>query len=139
MNSAAGNQSDWTVAAIGRLFGWPRAVTAIAGGSIVGKLWCGDGEPRCYRDRVTMFRHRRLLAGMHAASTVAVSCADITGTSASVSIPTERRDFGQPRCSHSFREPSARATGVRPGRKNGPEENSHKYLNFAVVPGRNVV
>jgi len=86
-----------------------------------------------------MFRHRRLLAGMHAASTAAVSCADIIGASASVSVPTERRDFGQPSCSQSFREPSARAMGVRPGRKNGPEENSHNYLNFAVVPGRNVV
>jgi hypothetical protein len=87
---------------------------------------------------MTMFRHDDLLAGMHAASTVVLSCAGTISTNASVWMQTERRGLSQPRCFRSFRQPSAPLGGVRPGRKQGPEENSHKYLTFAVCAARNV-
>ena len=93
----------------------------------------------CYRGSMTVFRHDYdLLTGMHAASTVALPCAGTTSAIAAVWTMSERRSSRQPRCFRLFRQPSAPSVGVCPGRKQGPEENSHKYLSFAVLPARNV-
>ena len=75
-----------------------------------------------------------LLTGMLAASTVALSCAGAMGTDAAVWTAEDRHDLSRPRRFRSFL-----SVGVRPGRQQGPEENSHEYLNIAVVPARNVV
>jgi hypothetical protein len=88
---------------------------------------------------MTVFRYDYdLLAGMHAASTAALSCAGTGNAIAAGWMMPERRSSRQPRCFRLFSQPSAPAVGVRPGRKQGPEENSHKYLSFAVIPARNV-
>jgi hypothetical protein len=93
----------------------------------------------CYRGSMTVFRHDYdLLTGMHAASTLALSCAGTISAIAAVWTMSERRSSRQPRCFRLFRQPSAPSVGVCPGRKQGPEENSHKYLSFAVLPARNV-
>jgi hypothetical protein len=89
---------------------------------------------------MTLFRYDDdLLTGMHAASSVVLSCAGAIGTDVAVWTTEDRHDFSRPRCFPSFRQPSALSVGVRPGRKQGPEENSHEYLINAVVPARNVV
>ena len=75
-----------------------------------------------------------LRAGMLAASTVALSCAGAMGTDVAVWTTEDRRDLSRPRCFRSFL-----SVGEHPGRQQGPEENSHKHLNIAVVPARNVV
>jgi hypothetical protein len=88
---------------------------------------------------MTMFRHDYdLLAGMRTASTVALSCAGTISAIAAVRTMPERRSSRQPRCFRLFRRPSGPAVAVRPGRKQGPEEKSHRYLSFAVFPARNV-
>ena len=89
---------------------------------------------------MTLFRYDDdLLTGMHAASTVGLSCADAMSTDASLWTTEDRQDFSRPRCFRSFRQSSALSVGVCPGQQHGPEENSHDYLNIAVVPARNVV
>jgi len=86
-----------------------------------------------------MFRHDYdLLAGMRTASTVALSCAGTISAIAAVRTMPERRSSRQPRCFRLFRRPSGPAVAVRPGRKQGPEEKSHRYFSFAVLPARNV-
>ena len=74
-------------------------------------------------------------AGMHLASTAALSCA---GTITSVKEITER-SYRQPSCFRLFRQASAPFVGERPGRKLGPEDKSHISLSIAVGPARNVV
>jgi hypothetical protein len=98
----------------------------------------GSGAHRCYRGCMTVFRYDYdLLTGMPA-STVALSCADTISGIATVWTMPERRSSRQPRCFRLFSQPSAPAVGVCPGRKQGPEEKSHKNLSFAVLPGWNV-
>jgi hypothetical protein len=88
---------------------------------------------------MTVFRHDYdLLTGMHAASTVALSCAVTNSAIATVPTMAERRSSRLPRCFRLFRQPSAPAVGVCLGRKQGPEEKSHKSLSFAVLPAWNV-
>ena len=96
---------------------------------------------RCYRDGVTMFCDEcLLLAGMHDASTVSLSYAGTVGAKGIARQSVERNALWHPRCFRSTRlHTSTRSMGVRPGRKHGPEEQSHKSLNFAVVAGGNVV
>ena len=54
----------------------------------------------CYRGSMTVFRHDYdLLTGMHAASTVALSCAGTISAIAAVWTMSERRSSRQPRCS----------------------------------------
>jgi hypothetical protein len=84
---------------------------------------------------MTVTRDDYLQAGMHLASTAALSCA---GTITSAWKDTERSDR-QPRCFRLFRQASAPLVGERPGRKLGPEDNSHISLSFAVCPAGNVV
>jgi hypothetical protein len=82
-----------------------------------------------------------LQAGMHLASTAALSCA---GTITSIKEDTERSDR-RPRCFRLFRlfrlfrQASAPFVGERLGRKLGPEDKSHISLSIAVGPARNVV
>jgi hypothetical protein len=98
----------------------------------------GRGGQRCYRGCMTVFRYDYdLLTGMPA-STVALSCADTISGIATVWTMPERRSSRQPRCFRLFSQPSAPAVGVCPGRKQGPEEKSHKNLSFAVLPAWNV-
>jgi hypothetical protein len=99
----------------------------------LGRIWRS-----WYHSSVTMIRTDYLLAGMHAASTVASSCAGTASAIASVWNMTEHRGDSQPRCFRSFRQPSAPLVGERPGRKQRPEEKSHISLSFAVCPARNV-
>ncbi|MCV6992844.1 hypothetical protein H7I87_01080 [Mycobacterium timonense] len=87
---------------------------------------------------MTMFRHDDLLAGIPAGSTVALLCAETISVNAAARTMKERLGFSQPMCFRSFRQPSAPPVGVRPGRKQGPEENSHKYLSLSVCADRNV-
>jgi hypothetical protein len=87
---------------------------------------------------MTMIRRDYMFAGMQAASAVALSCAGTISADASVWNLAERRGFSQPICFRSFRQPSALPVGECPDRKQGPEENSHKYLSFAIFPARNV-
>jgi hypothetical protein len=90
---------------------------------------------RRYHRYMTVFRHDYdLLTGM-LASAVALSWAETIGVIPAVS---ERQSSRQPRCFRLSSHPSAPAVGVRPGRKQGPEEKSHKNLNLAVCPARNV-
>jgi hypothetical protein len=109
--------------------------------SVPPKYLLASGGSRCYPGFMTVFRHDYgLLAGMPGASTVALSCADTSSAMAAVWTMSERCSSRQPRCFRLFRQPSApaAAVGVCPGRKQGAEENSHKYLSFAVLPARNV-
>jgi hypothetical protein len=73
-------------------------------------------------------------AGMHLASTAALARAGIITAGRE---NTERSDR-QPSCFRLFRQASAPFMGERPGRKLGPEDNSHISLNIAVGPARNV-
>jgi hypothetical protein len=84
---------------------------------------------------MTVTHDDNLQAGMHLAFTAGLSCA---GTIASVWKDTERSDR-QPRCFRLFRDASAPLVSERPGRKLGPEDNSHISLNIAVCPARNAV
>lgn len=81
-----------------------------------------------------MIRIDYLLAGMHAASTVALSCAGTASAIASARNMAEHRGDSRPRCFRSFRQPSAPLVGERPGREQGPEEKSHISHSFAVCP-----
>jgi hypothetical protein len=88
---------------------------------------------------MTMFRRDYdLLTGMPTASTVALSCVDSISAVAAVWTAEEPRSLQRPRCFRSFRQRSAPLVGVRPGRKQGPEDNSHKSHSSAVSPARNV-
>ena len=87
---------------------------------------------------MTVFRQDYdLLTGMPA-SAVAFSCAGTVSGIVAVWTPSERRSSRQPRRFRLSSHLSAPLVGVCPGRKQGPEENSHKYLNFAVIPARSV-
>ena len=84
---------------------------------------------------MTVFRHDDdLLTGM-LASAVALSWAETIGAIPAVS---ERQSSRQPRCFRLSSHPSAPVVGVRPGRKQGPEEKSHRNLKWVVCPARNV-
>lgn len=94
----------------------------------------------CYRGHMSTFRYDYdSLAGMPAASTVSLSCADTMSANAAGWTTAEDRDVRKPMCLRLLRHPSAPAVGACPGRKQGPEEKSHKNLSFAVVAARNVV
>ncbi|WP_454787893.1 hypothetical protein [Mycolicibacterium lutetiense] len=81
-----------------------------------------------------------LLAGMHDASTASLSCAGTVGAKGIARQSVERDALWHPRGFRSTRlQTSTRSMGARPGRKHGPEEQSHKSLIVAVVAGGNVV
>lgn len=96
---------------------------------------------RCYRDAVTMYCDGYvLLAGMRDASTASLSYAGTVGAKGLVRQSVEGDALWHSSCFRSTRlQTSTRSKGVRPGRKLGPEGQSHKSLNFAVVADRNVV
>lgn len=80
-------------------------------------------------------------AGMHKASSAALSCADLTNEFVpSWTILAERRGISQPSRFRLLRheQPSAPSVGVRPDRKLGPEEQSHISLTIGVCAARNV-
>ena len=95
---------------------------------------------RCYRRSMTQFRYDYdLLTWMPSASTVALSCADIASVIAVVRTLPDHSGNRQPVCFRSVRRPSTPSVGVCPGRKQGPEEKSHRNLSSAVFPAGNVV
>src|SRR5438105_2067121 len=101
------------------------------------KYLLASGYHRCYPCFMTVFRHDyALLTGMPA-STVALSCAGTTNAIAAVWTMQERRSSRQPSCFRLSSQPSTTSVGLRPGRRQGPDENSHKYLSVAVRPARN--
>ena len=105
----------------------------------VGCTILGIAGDCCYRKSVTMFcRGYDSLTGMLAASTVALLCAGKNNAKAAVWTLGEPFSFQRPRCFRPFRQPSAPLVGVRPVRKLGPEDKSHKSLSSAVSAGRNV-
>lgn len=80
-------------------------------------------------------------AGMHKASSAALSCADLTNEFVpSWALLAERRGgISQPSRFRLLHElPSAPSVGVRPDRKLGPEEQSHISLTIGVCAARNV-
>ena len=80
-------------------------------------------------------------AGMHRASSAALSCVDLAGGNVPLWTIQAERHRGVRRTSRfrSFHhEPSAPAFGVRPDRKLGPEEQSHKSLTLGVCAAGNV-
>lgn len=81
-------------------------------------------------------------AGMLRASLAVLSCADLTNDVVpSWTILADRdRGISQPSRFRLFRleQSSAPSVGVRPDRKLGPEEQSHKSLTFGVCAARNV-
>lgn len=92
---------------------------------------------------VTMIRRDYYaLAGMHRTSSAALSCANLTSQNVpSWTIQAERHDaVSQPSRFRLSRheQTSAPSVGVRPDRKLGPEEQSHKSLIFGVCAARNV-
>lgn len=94
-------------------------------------------------ESVTMIRRDYYaLAGMHRASSAALSCTDFTSQSVpSWTTQAERHGaVGQPSRFRLFRheQPSAPSVGVRPDRKLGPEEQSYKSLTFSACAARNV-
>ncbi len=95
---------------------------------------------RCYRHAVTMFCDAyALLAGMHYASTASLSCAGLAGTKGIARQSVVRNALWHRRCFRPTRlQTSTRSVGARPGRKHGPEEQSHKTLNLTVAADRNV-
>jgi hypothetical protein len=95
---------------------------------------------RCYRDAVTTYCDDKvLLAGMFYASTASLSCAGTEGAKGLARQSVERNALWHRSCFRSTRlQTSTRSLGARPGREHGPEEQSHKSLNLAVVAGRNV-
>ena len=99
-------------------------------------------NPAATVELMTMVRSDYLeLAGMHRASTAALSCADLAGGNVPFrTIQAERRG-GASRPSR-FRllhhQPSALLVGVRPDWKLGPEEQSHKSLTLGVCAAGNV-
>jgi hypothetical protein len=122
------------------------AATARVGGRGLDRVRCPGltqyllfrGRQGCYRGSMMVFHHDYdLLTGMPA-STVALSSAGTTSAIAAVGTMLERRSSRQPSCFRLSSDPSAPAVGVCRGREQGPEENSHKYLSFAVVAARNV-
>jgi hypothetical protein len=98
----------------------------------------GSVSQSCYHSFMTMIRNDYLLAGMQTASTVALSCAGTISSNASVWNMSERHGDSRPRRFRSFRQPSAPVVGESPGRKHGPEDNSHISLSIAVCPAGNV-
>ena len=118
-------------------YGAPSAASAVI--LIAAFLPRGIIEHACYADFVTMNRRDYdLLAGMHAASTVALLCADTVSANAAVWTHARRRGLSQPRCFRSLRQPSVQVVGECPDRKQGPGKNFYKPLSFAVCAGRNV-
>jgi len=90
-------------------------------------------------DFVTMFlRDYDQLAGMHEASSAALSCAELRNV-AVWTIQAERRGgVSLPSRFRLFRQPSAPSVGVRPDRKLGPAEISREYRTVGVCAARNV-
>ena len=87
---------------------------------------------------MTVFRHNYdLLTGTYA-SAVTLSCAGTSSVIAVVGTLSERLSSRQPSCFRLSSHPSAPAVGARPGRKQGPEEKSHRNLKWVVCPARNV-
>ena len=115
---------------------------ALTGGAGAPKKFRGMSNPAATVDLMTMVRSDYLeLAGMYTASTAALSCADLAGGNVPFwTIQAEPRG-GASRHSR-FRllhhQPSAPAVGVRPDRKLGPEEQSHKSLTLGVCAAGNV-
>lgn len=95
-----------------------------------------------YFQRVTMFQLDRISAGTPSASSADLSWQETVKGYALPQVSVEQISFSQPSCFRSF-EPrlSTRSIpkGERPGRKQGPEHNSHKSLSIAVAAARNVV
>jgi len=90
-------------------------------------------------DFMTMFRgDYDLLAGMHKASSAALSCAELRNVAVWMMQAERRGGVGQPSRFRLFRQPSAPSVGVRPDRKLGPEEISHEYRTIGVCAARNV-
>jgi hypothetical protein len=93
-------------------------------------------------ESVIMIRRDYALVGMPMASSAALSCADLTSQNGpSWTMLAERRGLlRQPSRFRLFRleQPSTRFLGVRPDRKLGPEEQSHKSLTFGVCAAWNV-
>ena len=85
-------------------------------------------------DAVT-FLHYDQHAEVSSTPTAALSYADTAGSIARHESSEQSSVFWQPM---RFRRPSVADAGVRPGRKLAPEDNSHKFHIFAVIPGRNV-
>jgi len=110
---------------------------------VAGKVVREMSGPAATVESVTMIRRDYYAtAGMHKASSAALSCADLTNEFVpSWAILAERRGgISQPsRFRLSRLElPSARSVGVRPDRKLGPEEQSHISLTNGVCAARNV-
>lgn len=106
------------------------------------KKFKGMPHPTATVDLVTMVRSDYyVLAGMHRASAAVSSCLDLAGGNVPFWTTQAQRRGGLSRPSR-FRlfhhEPSAPAVGVRPDRKLGPEEQSHKSLTLGVCAAGNV-
>jgi hypothetical protein len=86
-----------------------------------------------------MTRNDNLLAGMHRASTAALSCAGAVGVAADIWISEILRNSESwSRRFRLFHHLSVSALGVRINRKQGLKEKSHTSLTMAVCPARNV-
>lgn len=108
------------------------------------KMFAGMSPLADTVESVTMIRRDNYaLAWMHRASSAALSCADFTSQSVPSSWTAQAERHGavsQPSRFRLFRheQPSAPSVGVRPDRKLGPEEQSHKSFTFSVCAARNV-
>jgi hypothetical protein len=79
-----------------------------------------------------------LLAGMHEASSAALSCAELRNVAVWMIQAERRGGVSQPSRFRLFRQPFAPSVGVRPDRKLGPEEISREYRTIGVCAARNV-
>lgn len=84
-------------------------------------------------DAVT-FLHCDRLAEASSTPTATLSCAGTLGSIARPESSEQSNAFWQPMRFRSFRRTSAAYSGVRPGRKLGPDDNSHKFHSIAVFP-----
>ncbi|TDK93029.1 hypothetical protein [Mycolicibacterium mucogenicum] len=84
------------------------------------------------------FRYDDQLAEVSSTPTAALSYAGAGSYMARHASSEQSSILGQPMRFRSFRRPCAAHAGARLGRKLGPEDNSHKFHIFAVIPGRNV-
>lgn len=88
---------------------------------------------------MVMTRNDYLLAGMHRASAVALSCAGTAGADSDIwTSASIRNGESQPRRFRLFHQPFVPAVDVRPDRKQGSNEKSHVSLTVVVCPARNV-
>ncbi|MCV7361480.1 hypothetical protein [Mycolicibacterium neworleansense] len=83
---------------------------------------------------MTMFCDDDVLAGMRYASAASLSYAGTEGAKGIAWQSVERNALWHRSCFRSIRLQNS----VRPGRKRGPQEQSHKSLNLVVVADRNV-